>query len=49
MKLNVGYFWTTYKDYKRNEPENYFNTTLPGSDTYSRTNKVFGAGIDFKF
>jgi long-chain fatty acid transport protein len=49
VKLNVGYFWTTYKDYKRNEPENYFNTTLPGSDTYSRTNKVFGAGIDFKF
>ena len=49
VKLNVGYFWTTYKDYKRNEPENYFGTTLPGKDTYSRTNKVFGAGIDFKF
>lgn len=49
VKLNVGYFWTTYKDYKRSEPENYFGTTLPGQDTYSRTNKVFGAGIDFKF
>ena len=48
VKLNVGYFWTTYKDYKRSE-QNYFGTTLPGSDTYSRTNKVFGAGIDFKF
>ena len=48
VKLNVGYFWTTYKDYNRSE-ENYFNTTLPGKDTYSRTNKVFGAGIDFKF
>ena len=48
VKLNVGYFWTTYKDYKRSE-ENYFGTTLPGSYTYSRTNKVFGAGIDFKF
>ena len=48
MKLNVGYFWTTYKDYERSET-NYFGTTLPGSDTYSRTNKVFGAGIDFKF
>jgi long-chain fatty acid transport protein len=44
----VGYFWTTYKDYERSET-NYFGTTLPGSDTYSRTNKVFGAGIDFKF
>ena len=48
IKVNVGYFWTTYKDYDRSE-ENYFNTTLPGKDTYSRTNKVFGAGIDFKF
>ena len=48
VKLNVGYFWTTSKDYDRSE-SNYFDTTLPGSDTYSRTNKVFGAGIDFKF
>ncbi len=48
IKVNVGYFWTTYKDYDRSE-DNYFNTTLPGKDTYSRTNKVFGAGIDFKF
>lgn len=48
VKLNVGYFWTTYKDYNRSETD-YFGTTLPGKDTYSRTNKVFGAGIDFKF
>ena len=48
IKVNVGYFWTTYKDYDRSET-NYFDTTLPGKDTYSRTNKVFGAGIDFKF
>ena len=48
IKVNVGYFWTSYKKYDRSE-ENYFNTTLPGKDTYSRTNKVFGAGIDFKF
>ncbi|MBR6946770.1 MAG: hypothetical protein IKH53_02330 [Muribaculaceae bacterium] len=48
VKLNVGYFWTTYKDYDRSETD-YFGTTLPGKDTYSRTNKVFGAGIDFKF
>ena len=48
VKLNVGYFWTTYKDYDRSETD-YFGTTLPGKDTYSRTNRVFGAGIDFKF
>ena len=49
VKLNVGYFWTTYKDYKRSEPDNYFGTTMAGSDTYSRTNKVFGVGVDYKF
>ena len=49
IKVNLGYFWTTYKDYKRDEPKNYFGTERPGHDTYSRTNKVFGAGIDFKF
>ena len=36
------------KDYDRSETD-YFGTTMPGKDTYSRTNKVFGAGIDFKF
>ena len=48
IRLNLGYFWTTYKDYHRTEAD-YFGTTLPGSDTYSRTNRVFGAAIDFKF
>ena len=48
IKLNAGYFWTNYKDYHRDEAD-YFGTTLPGKDTYSRTNKVFGVGIDYKF
>lgn len=43
VRLNVGYFWTTYSDY----------TKVPGGNTskdvFSRTNKVFGAGVDFTF
>lgn len=43
VKINIGYFWTTYSDY----------TKEPGGgtskDVFSRTNKVFGAGVDFSF
>ena len=43
VRLNIGYFWTTYSDY----------TKEPGGgtakDVFSRTNKVFGAGVDFSF
>ena len=52
IRLNAGYFWTTYKDYTKEVPAGtpgYCNTTLSGKDVYSRTNKVFGIGVDFKF
>ncbi len=52
LRLNVGYFWTTYRDYTKQVPAGtpgYCNTTLQGKDVYSRTNKVFGIGIDYKF
>lgn len=52
MRLNLGYFWTTYKDYTKEVPAGnpgYCNTTLAGKDVYSRTNKVLGIGIDYKF
>jgi len=43
VKINVGYFWTKYSDYDK----------VPGGgttkDVFSRTNKVFGAGVDFSF
>ncbi|MEN9919174.1 MAG: hypothetical protein RL662_1610 [Bacteroidota bacterium] len=43
VRLNVGYFWTNYSDYEK----------TPGigtsKDVFSRTNKVFGAGVDFSF
>ncbi|SHF06218.1 OmpP1/FadL family transporter [Dysgonomonas macrotermitis] len=43
VKLNIGYFWTTYSDYTK-EPGG--GTT---KDVFSRTNKVFAAGVDFSF
>ena len=54
VKLNVGYFWTTYSDYKKEMPAeaggyNGISPAITGSDVYSRTNKVFGVGIDYKF
>ena len=62
VKINVGYFWTTYRDYKKEmnaeiDPEtgnliggyNGISPAITGTDVYSRTNKVFGAGVDFKF
>jgi len=46
--LNVGYMWTTYEDYTKTS-KNYNGTGLPGTNVYSRTNKVFGLSIDYRF
>lgn len=43
VKLNIGYFWTNYSDY---EKEPGIGTS---KDIFSRTNKVFGVGVDFSF
>ena len=48
LKLNVAYFWTTYSDYTK-VSDNYNGTGLKGTDVYSRTNKVFGLSLDYKF
>ena len=53
VKVNVGYFWTTYNDYKKEmkaEDGGYNGiSAITGTDVYSRTNKVFGVGVDYKF
>ncbi|MCQ2288146.1 MAG: hypothetical protein MJZ74_03525 [Muribaculaceae bacterium] len=55
LKLNVAYFWTTYSDYTKNcaaqaaGGPGYCGTPFAGKDVYSRTNKVFGVGVDYKF
>ncbi len=46
--LNVGYMWTNYDNYTK-KSENYNGTGLPGTNVYSRTNKVFGLSIDYRF
>ncbi|EGJ71279.1 putative outer membrane protein [Bacteroides coprosuis DSM 18011] len=48
VKLNVAYFWTDYGKHTKNT-DNYNGTNLPGMDVFSRTNKVFGVGLDFSF
>ena len=52
LRLNVGYFWTMYSDYKKEVPAGnpgYCNTTMAGTDVFSRTNGVLGIGFDYKF
>ena len=44
LKMNVAYFWTTYSDY-----EKAYTGVASGTNVYSRTNKVFGLGIDYTF
>lgn len=41
LTMNVAYFWTNYNDYNK--------VTEIGTNIYSRTNKVFGLGVDYKF
>lgn len=48
LSLNLAYFFTNYSDWTKTSA-NYNGTTLPGTDVYSRTNKVIGIGIDYKF
>jgi len=52
IRINAGYFVTLYNDYTKHTSAGnpgYCNTTLEGTDIYSRTNGVFGIGIDYKF
>ncbi|MFA6864082.1 MAG: aromatic hydrocarbon degradation protein, partial [Dysgonamonadaceae bacterium] len=48
VQLNIGYFFTNYSDYTKSS-DNYNGTGIPGSDIFTRTNKVFAAGVDFSF
>jgi len=48
LRLNIAYFFTNYSDWTKTSA-NYNGTTLAGTDVYSRTNKVFGVGLDYKF
>lgn len=48
LTMNIAYFWSDYDNYTK-VSENYNGLPLPGTDVLSRTNKVFGVGVDYKF
>ena len=50
MYLNVAYFWTTYSDYTKENPRGLDGAMASmDKDVYSRTNKVFGVSVNYKF
>lgn len=48
VRINLGYFWSTYDDYTKTPGGTLMGTTTD-KDVFSRTNKVFAAGVDFRF
>ncbi len=57
VRINIGYFFTNYDDWTKQSAD-YGNISklsadkIPptaGTDVFARTNKVFGAGVDFSF
>lgn len=47
--MDVAYFWTNYEDYTKQEDNYYGLANIKGSNVYSRTNKVFGLSLNYKF
>ncbi len=48
VAVNIGYFFTTYDEYT--DRDNFVNAlNITGVDVYTRTNKVFGLGVDYSF
>ena len=48
LRLNLAYFFTNYSPWTKTSVS-YNGTGVAGSDTYDRTNKVFGIGVEYKF
>ena len=55
VRINMGYFVTNYDDWTKQSAD-YGNlgallgrNAISGTDVFSRTNKVFGVGVDFSF
>jgi len=50
LSLDVAYFWTTYSDYTKENPRGLTGASASiDKDVYSRTNKVFGVSLNYKF
>jgi hypothetical protein len=48
VRLNFGYLFTNYEDWTK-QSTTYAGLPVPGKDVFSRTNKAFGIGLDFRF
>ena len=49
VRINVGYLFTNYEDWTKNYPVLSSSSSFNYKDIYSRTNKAFGIGVDFRF
>lgn len=49
LNMDIAYFWTNYDDYTKSESNYYGALPSPGSNKYSRTNKVFGLSLNYHF
>ena len=50
LSLDIAYFWTTYSDYTKENPRGLDGAMASmDKDVYSRTNKVFGVSVNYKF
>ena len=47
-RINLAYIFTNYSDWKK-VSSNYYDKPMQGTDVFSRTNKGFGIGVDFRF
>lgn len=49
VSVNVAYFFTDYKHFKKDYTSEIQGTEVKCTDDFTRTNKVLGAGIDIDF
>ena len=49
MHVNVAYFWTNYEKFNKTTEATLGAAQVVNTDEFTRTNKVFGVGLDITF
>ena len=49
IRINLAYFLSSFYDLNKISKNYVAEAPVPGMDTFSRTSKAFGIGLDFKF
>jgi long-chain fatty acid transport protein len=49
VRINIGYLYSFYQDWTRDNPNYVAGTPIPAKEVFGRTNKTFGVGVDFRF